>query len=614
MQVIGTTTPQEVWVLDQTRPFRTNELLIIEDPQLGLLTGEVVECQSHHPLLSGSKGEGAVLDRQLLSNLLTIGLDPRREVVHLARVRLLTEARWPVAFAAPVRLPRFEEVAPLLLKTGPDTGLTLGVIAGTEELGQELPAGLREIAPLWNGEGLQAQEGVPFIFNYQAMNQYPHLGIFGGSGSGKSFGTRVVLEELMQQGIPTIVLDPHWEMSFEQQVAGWPPGLQREWTRRAVLFAIGQEVGVNFSELNGAEVANLLAAAGGSLSEAMENAVITLHQRRDSLQTFKTRLEELRWALENESKLRKSPDLFTPEKVRQAQELLEEYKDRISGPGTLAGIQWRLNRLEQTGIFHRDIRPVEEELIKRKLVIIRGTVTTLNIFAAYVLKKFYDKRRQYRDSLQRGERSGEPFPPFVIVADEAHNFAPVSPVIPAPARSILKEIAQEGRKYGVFLILATQRPALLDETINAQLNTKFIFRTTRSQDIDLIQRESDLSREETRRLPYLPSGTCFVSSAIYGRSLLVRIRAAKTASPHSHNPFTELSRDFASEEDKMSEILLGLLPLNEASLLSYLPEIGQRLGRAVTIEEVKAALADLACQGRCREISTPFGKKYEVMP
>ncbi|WDU82706.1 helicase HerA domain-containing protein [Caloramator sp. Dgby_cultured_2] len=49
------------------------------------------------------------------------------------------------------------------------------------------------------------------------MNQYPHIGIFGGSGSGKSFGMRVILEEIMKLNIPTVVLDPHYEMDFSKK-------------------------------------------------------------------------------------------------------------------------------------------------------------------------------------------------------------------------------------------------------------------------------------------------------------------------------------------------------------------------------------------------------------
>ncbi len=125
-----------------------------------------------------------------------------------------------------------------------------------------------------------------------------------------------------------------------------------------------------------------------------------------------------------------------------------------------------------------------------------------------------------------------------IVTDEAHNFAPKG--YDAPAKSVLKEIAQEGRKYGVFLIFATQRPTLLDETITAQLNSKFVFRTVRGTDIQTIKEETDLTHDEGKRLPYLRSGDVFVSSAIMGRTMAVRIRLAHSASPHTLNPFDEL--------------------------------------------------------------------------
>lgn len=71
------------------------------------------------------------------------------------------------------------------------------------------------------------------------------------------------------------------------------------------------------------------------------------------------------------------------------------------------------------------------------------------------------------------------------------------------SKPILKEVAQEGRKYGVFLILATQRITLLDDTITAQLNTKFILRTVRESDIMTIKEETDISSDDAKRLPYL---------------------------------------------------------------------------------------------------------------
>ncbi len=64
--------------------------------------------------------------------------------------------------------------------------------------------------------------------------------------------------------------------------------------------------------------------------------------------------------------------------------------------------------------------------------------------------------------------------------------------------------------------MATQRPMLLDDTIIAQLSTKIIFRTTIGEDLDLIEKETDLSRNDIKRLPYLNSGNAFISSAILG--------------------------------------------------------------------------------------------------
>jgi len=74
------------------------------------------------------------------------------------------------------------------------------------------------------------------------------------------------------------------------------------------------------------------------------------------------------------------------------------------------------------------------------------------------------------------------------------------------------------------LILSTQRPSLLDDTILAQLSTKFIFRTVRETDLRTISNETDLSSNDIDRLPYLKTGDAFISSAIYQRSIPMRIK------------------------------------------------------------------------------------------
>ena len=200
------------------------------------------------------------------------------------------------------------------------------------------------------------------------------------------------------------------------------------------------------------------------------------------------------------------------------------------------------------------------------------------------------------------------FVPFIIVTDEAHNFAPKA--IPSPTKSVLREISQEGRKYGVFLVLATQRPTLLDETITAQLNTKFIFRTVRAQDIDTIRSETDLSPEESKRLPYLTTGDVFVSSAELGRTQYVRIRKADTTSPHKENPFDELKTMRNKLREDEFKIVEDYLPIEETNLMMTAKNISASKGYDVSVEDLKGILERLEESGLVVREKGFLGDKY----
>lgn len=215
----------------------------------------------------------------------------------------------------------------------------------------------------------------------------------------------------------------------------------------------------------------------------------------------------------------------------------------------------------------------------------------INVFSTYLLAKLYYLRKEYRDELYRRNVKVDYFPPFVIITDEAHNFAPKG--FDTPSKSILREISQEGRKYGVFLILATQRPTLLDETITAQLNTKLIFRTVRASDIDTIKEETDLSVDETKRLPYLSSGDVFISSAKKGRTSFVRIRAANTVSPHTENPFDELVDHEKENFEKFFIDIKDLLPIDATSLNIALVNYNKKSGENLSYDEFKNKLDEL---------------------
>ena len=425
----------------------------------------------------------------------------------------------------------------------------MGVIIGTEEIGRKLPSELSQVAPLYDTRvGITEQKGVPFIFDYRAMNEYPHIGIFGGSGSGKSFGMRVLLEEVIKKKVPTIIFDPHFELSFDVPFEGIPDYFREDFKKRTAGYTLGKDIGIDFTELNAPDVVSLLNSLGSFLSPLQENVVETLHRKNMTFERFRDMVLQLKkTAMEEEKSLN-----MADERGKELSKLSNSVRDKITHIGPVDAVLSRLNMLDLTGLVRGDARQIEADMLSRKVVTIRGAIKQLRLFAAYLTRSYYQKRREYKDAIQQGRNPTVKFPPFIMVCDEAHNFAPAGGDERSPTKDIIKEIAQEGRKYGVFLVLATQRPASLDSTVKAQLATKFVFKTNNSNDIDTIKEETDLSVEETRRLPYLPSGTAFISSSLTGRSILVRIRVSKTRSPHCLTRLTSWTRNL-----KKNKIFFG---------------------------------------------------------
>lgn len=78
--------------------------------------------------------------------------------------------------------------------------------------------------------------------------------------------------------------------------------------------------------------------------------------------------------------------------------------------------------------------------------------------------------------------------PILIVCEEAHRYAPADPGRGFLAsRLAMGRIAKEGRKHGVALGVATQRPSDLEPSVLSQCNTVFAFRITSPRDQDLVQ-------------------------------------------------------------------------------------------------------------------------------
>ncbi len=78
--------------------------------------------------------------------------------------------------------------------------------------------------------------------------------------------------------------------------------------------------------------------------------------------------------------------------------------------------------------------------------------------------------------------------PILLVLEEAHNYVPVrTDGRPAPARAAVERIAKEGRKYGIGLVVVSQRPKELSETVLSQCNTFVAMRLTNPDDQNYVR-------------------------------------------------------------------------------------------------------------------------------
>jgi DNA helicase HerA-like ATPase len=112
------------------------------------------------------------------------------------------------------------------------------------------------------------------------------------------------------------------------------------------------------------------------------------------------------------------------------------------------------------------------------------------------------------DRYARGERRST-----ILVVEEAHNLAP--PTGRAPTKPPLLRIAREGRKWGLSLVLVTQRPGFVDPDILSQAASLVALRVTNPDDISGIRRSVESSTSGlVDRLPDLDVGQAIVSGPV----------------------------------------------------------------------------------------------------
>ena len=107
------------------------------------------------------------------------------------------------------------------------------------------------------------------------------------------------------------------------------------------------------------------------------------------------------------------------------------------------------------------------------------------------------------NTLPRGSRA------FHIIIEEAHRYVIKDNDVDLLGYNIFERITKEGRKYGIFLGLITQRPSELSDTCISQCTNFVILRTLHPKDLDYIKNMvPNISIEIVQQLKNLKPGNC----------------------------------------------------------------------------------------------------------
>ena len=317
-----------------------------------------------------------------------------------------------------------------------------------------------------------------------------HVAIMAQTGAGKSNTAAVMIEELIRKGATVVVLDPHADyalMKAEAEVGNYTK-----------VFKTPLSTGRYSSELNA-----LTDQFTIRFQDLDENDLFDIMRIDDEWTTLK---EITRKILEG---TRGKGDLDDFVKSYQALERTDR--------GRIAGRIALLKAIK--GIFGNTTTTIDSYLKEGQLSILDLSgldQDVMSYFCLRVLDEIYDAKvaGTFR------------YPVFVFI-EEAHNF--VGRESKGKLPDLIKKIASEGRKFGMFLVVITQRPGKIDQDVLSQCNSQIILRITNPMDQRAIEESCEgVSASVINDLPSLNTGEAVLVGEFVRFPVIVKIRKRET--------------------------------------------------------------------------------------
>ncbi|MFQ5888271.1 MAG: helicase HerA domain-containing protein, partial [Candidatus Hydrothermarchaeales archaeon] len=286
---------------------------------------------------------------------------------------------------------------------------------------------------------LDGHIGTPVYLNPNKLLQ-KHVAVLAKTGAGKSYTVGVLSEELLEKGIPTVIIDPHGEYASLKKENQNPREL--EMMERFKVSPNGYSNIIEFTpHLN-------------INPDADRKFVLdfTKLSPRDLIEALPTTIPSSQKAMLYESiKIARGYGSYSIEDLIH---IVQENESRSKW-----NLITNLEALRDSRIFEGTPTKIEELAQNGMVSIINMKGTQPEIQGLLVMS--------VSTALFEARKRGE-LMPLLLLVEEAHNFCPERGLSKAISSKILRTIASEGRKFGMGLCVVTQRPARIDKNVLSQ--------------------------------------------------------------------------------------------------------------------------------------------------